>query len=205
MSVGSPTAGTWSSSPWRPDNEFEMDRPRIGGSGGCRRRPGPAQWPFSGPLWAKYPAIRVGLRVPTPPDVRPTAGPRRAIPPPRRTCHRRPQKPRRLPRVAPVAGIGAGGQTPDATQRCFNPECSERIGNSRRTGRRPAGLAFPVRPSCAQCESGPSSRASSSSRSSTKSASGRAPPKGMPLMKKYGVPPMPSERPSAKSALMASA
>ena len=23
MSVGSPTAGTWSSSQWRPDNEFE--------------------------------------------------------------------------------------------------------------------------------------------------------------------------------------
>ena len=28
MSVGSPTAGTWSSSQWRPDNEFETDRPR---------------------------------------------------------------------------------------------------------------------------------------------------------------------------------
>ena len=27
MSVGSPTAGTWSSSQWRPDNEFETDRP----------------------------------------------------------------------------------------------------------------------------------------------------------------------------------
>ena len=26
MSVGSPTAGTWSSSQWRPDNEFETDR-----------------------------------------------------------------------------------------------------------------------------------------------------------------------------------
>ena len=26
MSVGSPTAGTWSSSPWRPDNEFETDK-----------------------------------------------------------------------------------------------------------------------------------------------------------------------------------
>ena len=25
MSVGSPTAGTWSSSQWRPDNEFETD------------------------------------------------------------------------------------------------------------------------------------------------------------------------------------
>ena len=28
MSVGSPTAGTWSSSQWRPDNEFETDRVR---------------------------------------------------------------------------------------------------------------------------------------------------------------------------------
>ena len=26
MSVGSPTAGTWFSSQWRPDNEFETDR-----------------------------------------------------------------------------------------------------------------------------------------------------------------------------------
>ena len=26
MSVGSPTAGTWSSSQWWPDNEFETDR-----------------------------------------------------------------------------------------------------------------------------------------------------------------------------------
>ena len=25
MSVGSPTAGTWSSSQWQPDNEFETD------------------------------------------------------------------------------------------------------------------------------------------------------------------------------------
>ena len=25
MSVGFPTAGTWSSSQWRPDNEFETD------------------------------------------------------------------------------------------------------------------------------------------------------------------------------------
>jgi hypothetical protein len=27
MCAGSPTAGTWSSSRWRPDNEFETDRP----------------------------------------------------------------------------------------------------------------------------------------------------------------------------------
>jgi hypothetical protein len=26
MYGGSPTVGTWSSSPWRPDNEFETDR-----------------------------------------------------------------------------------------------------------------------------------------------------------------------------------
>ena len=26
MSVRSPTAGTWSSSQWRPDNEFETDK-----------------------------------------------------------------------------------------------------------------------------------------------------------------------------------
>ena len=31
MSVGSPTAGTWSSSQWRPDNEFETDRHPVGG------------------------------------------------------------------------------------------------------------------------------------------------------------------------------
>ena len=30
------------------------------------------------------------------------------------------------------------GQTPGATQRCLNPGCSERIGNSRRTGSSPA-------------------------------------------------------------------
>ena len=29
MSVRSPTAGTWSSSQWRPDNEFETDRRRL--------------------------------------------------------------------------------------------------------------------------------------------------------------------------------
>ena len=29
MCVGSPTAGTWSSSQWRPDNEFETDRGRA--------------------------------------------------------------------------------------------------------------------------------------------------------------------------------
>ena len=30
MSVGSPTAGTWSSSQWRPDNEFETDTCCLG-------------------------------------------------------------------------------------------------------------------------------------------------------------------------------
>jgi predicted nucleotidyltransferase len=29
MCVGSPTAGTWSSSQWRPDDEFETDRPGV--------------------------------------------------------------------------------------------------------------------------------------------------------------------------------
>jgi hypothetical protein len=29
MCVGSPTAGTWSSSQWRRDNEFETDRHQI--------------------------------------------------------------------------------------------------------------------------------------------------------------------------------
>ena len=36
MSVGSPAAGTWSSSQWRPDNEFETDR--CGRGGGIARR-----------------------------------------------------------------------------------------------------------------------------------------------------------------------
>ena len=31
MSVGFPTAGTWSSSQWRPDNEFETDRYSVVG------------------------------------------------------------------------------------------------------------------------------------------------------------------------------
>ena len=43
MSVGSPTAGTWSSSQWRPDNEFETDRlhattPRVAGKADERGR-----------------------------------------------------------------------------------------------------------------------------------------------------------------------
>ena len=37
-----------------------------------------------------------------------------------------------------AAYLVGGGQTPDATQRCFNPGFSERIGNSRRTGSSPA-------------------------------------------------------------------
>ena len=32
MSVGSPTAGTWSSSQWQPDNEFETDRDGVLGT-----------------------------------------------------------------------------------------------------------------------------------------------------------------------------
>ena len=43
---------------------------------------GPAKWPISGLLSAEYPMISVDLRVPAPPHVRATAGPRRATPPP---------------------------------------------------------------------------------------------------------------------------
>ena len=43
---------------------------------------GPAKWPISGLLSAEYPMISVHLRVPAPPHVRATAGPRRATPPP---------------------------------------------------------------------------------------------------------------------------
>ena len=43
---------------------------------------GPAKWPISGLLSAEYPMISVNLRVPAPPHVRATAGPRRATPPP---------------------------------------------------------------------------------------------------------------------------
>ena len=45
---------------------------------------GAAKWPISGLLSAEYPMISVDLRVPAPPHVRATAGPRRATPPPRR-------------------------------------------------------------------------------------------------------------------------
>ena len=38
MSVGSPTAGTWSSSQWRLDNEFETDRQARWVSGADVRR-----------------------------------------------------------------------------------------------------------------------------------------------------------------------
>ena len=42
---------------------------------------GPAKWPISGLLSAEYPMISVDLRVPAPPHVRATAGPRRATHP----------------------------------------------------------------------------------------------------------------------------
>ena len=44
MSVRSPTAGTWSSSQWRPDNEFETDRrilPQAVGEAGHGVEPAP--------------------------------------------------------------------------------------------------------------------------------------------------------------------
>jgi len=37
MCVGSPTAGTWSSSRWRPDDEFETDRLARADTHGCQR------------------------------------------------------------------------------------------------------------------------------------------------------------------------
>ena len=36
MSVRSPTAGTWSSSQWRPDNEFETDKALVKLAGAFR-------------------------------------------------------------------------------------------------------------------------------------------------------------------------
>ena len=39
-----------------------------------------------------------------------------------------------------AAYLVGGGQTPGATQRCLKPGCSERIGNSRRTGSSPADV-----------------------------------------------------------------
>ena len=54
--------------------------------------------------------MRVGLQAPAPPAIRPTAGPRRAIPPPRPHPPPRPPTPRTGPRVAPVAGSGAGAR-----------------------------------------------------------------------------------------------
>ena len=55
MSVGSPTAGTWSSSQWRPDNEFETDTV-VGGllhrlfraAFWAPEPPAPKGWPFLG-------------------------------------------------------------------------------------------------------------------------------------------------------------
>ena len=58
---------------------------------GGRRRAGPAKRAINGSLSADYPAMSVSLRARAPPDVRPTAGPRRAILlPPRRVKARRP-------------------------------------------------------------------------------------------------------------------
>ena len=127
MSVGSPTAGTWSSSPWRLDNEFEMDRRGSADRAAVDGGRGPLNGRLVGhygpiiPRFASvsgpHPARRQAPRRPTPRDPAASAEPATAP-----------------PKTTQIATGGAGGLTPDATQRCFNPEFSERIGNSRRTG-----------------------------------------------------------------------
>ena len=89
----------------------QRGRPASGQLSGTRPRVQPrlARCPrraltFSGPLPVDYPAIRVSLQVPAPPDARPATGPRRAIPPPRPNPPSRPQQPR------PFATGGAGGR-----------------------------------------------------------------------------------------------
>ena len=83
---------------------------------------GPAKWPISGLLSAEYPMISVNLRVPAPPHVRATAGPRRATPPPQgihattplsASCDAPPRKDDASP-PAPVARSrrAAGRRTP---------------------------------------------------------------------------------------------
>ena len=69
------------------------------------------------PRGRAHPASRHTAREPPP----------RPNPPPRRT------KPPTPPRVAPVT-IRATTPLSGATPRCLKPGCSERIGNSRRTG-----------------------------------------------------------------------
>ena len=111
MSVRSPTAGTWSSSPWRPANEFEMDRRGSADRAAVDGGRGPLNGRVAGhygPIIPRFASVsgphaarRQAHRRPTARDPAASAEPATA-----------PQKPRRLPRVAPVAGIGAGGQTP---------------------------------------------------------------------------------------------
>ena len=132
--------------PVAPDNEFEMDRrgsADLAAVDGGRGLLNGRLAGHDGPIIPRF--ASVSGRPP-----RPTSG----LPPAHgarsrrlgRTCHRAPNSHadchgwRRWPASAPEAG----GQTPDATQRCFNPECSERIGNSRRTGERldPEGVDF---------------------------------------------------------------
>ena len=66
---------------------------------------GPAKWPISGLFSAEYPMISVDLRVPAPPHVRATAGPRRATPPPQG-----------IHATTPLALVGAG---PGGASRAF--------------------------------------------------------------------------------------
>ena len=109
MSVGSPTAGTWSSSPWRLDNEFEMDRrgsaDRAAVDGG--------RGPLNGRVAGHYGPIIPRFASVSGRPPRPTSGPlsahgarshRRG-----RTCHRAPKSHvdchgwRRWPASAPDA------------------------------------------------------------------------------------------------------
>ena len=55
MCGGSPTAGTWSSSQWRPDNEFETDRQLPDADGE------PNEIPLS---WVKHVEMKIHLNQP---------------------------------------------------------------------------------------------------------------------------------------------
>ena len=90
MSVGSPTAGTWSSSPWRLDNEFEMDRRGSADRAAVDGGRGPLNGRLVGhygpiiPRFASvsgpHPARRQAPRRPTPRDPAASAEPATAPP-----------------------------------------------------------------------------------------------------------------------------
>ena len=78
------------------------DRPGPHGSADRAAVDGVGRGPLNGRSAGDYPAISVTLRAPAPPDVRPTAGPRRAIPP-RPNPPPRSQKPCTLRRIRPAS------------------------------------------------------------------------------------------------------